>query len=400
MADISRFITAIRTARYGEEVRSSIADALSAVNEQVESDTDSAGQYAQSASGSASSAANAATSAAQIADSLSEDLQELHNTETAIEQAEANRAEAERNRVTAEQNRADAASGYVNQAAEYANQARQYASSDNARLSQSWAIGGTGSRYGEDSNNAKYWAEVAAEVVTEGGVASFNGRTGHVEPVSGDYSSDLITHGSGTVDSALTAIEQELDNIDTSDTKSNTVTFTSNDETDTSQISSWTSVDKLRSGETHATLFSKISTMFKNIRYLMKILGNESMGTTASTITGAIAEHERDISGLNSNLGTLIYKKDATNKTTYTFSVRTIASGGFTHFLLVGGTGAGSGSAIVYHGFVNTQSAGYGVRLTPILAGARTLSASFANDTLTITADETVYGGLRLLWLV
>lgn len=31
-------------------------------------------------------------------------------------------------------------------------------------------------------------------------------------------------------------------------------------------------------------------------------IGNTSMGTTANTITGAIAEHESDISGLNSNL--------------------------------------------------------------------------------------------------
>lgn len=30
-------------------------------------------------------------------------------------------------------------------------------------------------------------------------------------------------------------------------------------------------------------------------------IGNTAMGTTATTITGAIAEHERDISGLNSN---------------------------------------------------------------------------------------------------
>ena len=80
--------------------------------------------------------------------------------------------------------------------------------------------------------------------------------------------------------------------------------------------------------------------------------------------------------------------------------MRPIAGGGFTHFLLIGGTGGSTGAAIVYHGFVNTQAAGYGVTLTPILAGARTLSASFANDTLTITANETVYGGLRLLWLV
>lgn len=302
MADISSFITAIRTARYGEEVRSSIADALVAVNGQVESDTESAGQYATSAGSSASAAANSAASAAQTASSLSEELQELHDTETAIEQAEASRAAAEQSRVVAEQSRADAASGYVNQAAEYANQARQHASSDNALLSQSWAVGSTGVRYGEDNNNSKYWAEVAAEVVTTGGVASFNGRTGNVVSVSGDYSASLITRGSGTVETALTAIESELNNIGTSDTKSNRVTFTSGDETDTSMISAWTDVNKLATNETHATLFSKISTMFKNIRFLMKKQGTTNMGTSATTITGAIAEHENDISAINGTL--------------------------------------------------------------------------------------------------
>lgn len=302
MADISSFITAIRTARYGEEVRGSIADALVAVNGQVESDTESAGQYATSAGSSASAAANSAANAAQTASSLSEELQELHDTETAIEQAEASRAAAEQSRVVAEQSRADAASGYVNQAAEYANQARQHASSDNALLSQSWAVGNTGVRYGEDTNNAKYWAEVAAQVVTTGGVASFNGRTGNVEPTSGDYSASLITRGSGTVETALTAIESELNNIGTFDTKSNMVTFTSSDETDMSQISAWTDVNKLASNETHATLFSKISTMFKNIRFLMKKQGTTNMGTSATTITGAIAEHESDISAINGTL--------------------------------------------------------------------------------------------------
>lgn len=33
------------------------------------------------------------------------------------------------------------------------------------------------------------------------------------------------------------------------------------------------------------------------------LLGDSTMGTTATTVTGAIAEHESDISGLNSNLG-------------------------------------------------------------------------------------------------
>ena len=51
------------------------------------------------------------------------------------------------------------------------------------------------------------------------------------------------------------------------DSKSNTVTFTSNDVADGS-ATSWTSVTKLASGITHDTFFQRVSQMFKNMRYL------------------------------------------------------------------------------------------------------------------------------------
>ena len=53
------------------------------------------------------------------------------------------------------------------------------------------------------------------------------------------------------------------------DTKSSKVSFTSNDSDDESAIS-WSSVDILTTGETHASILSKISKMFRNIRYLNK----------------------------------------------------------------------------------------------------------------------------------
>ena len=39
-----------------------------------------------------------------------------------------------------------------------------------------------------------------------------------------------------------------------------------------------------------------------DIAGIRKKIGDTALGTTATTITGAIAEHEQDISGLNSNL--------------------------------------------------------------------------------------------------
>ena len=71
-----------------------------------------------------------------------------------------------------------------------------------AELSESWAVGGTGKREGEDKNNAKYWASVAAGAVA--GVATFNGRSGNVTPQTGDYSYSQI---SGTPTAATSSTD-------------------------------------------------------------------------------------------------------------------------------------------------------------------------------------------------
>ena len=79
------------------------------------------------------------------------------------------------------------------------------------------------------------------------------------------------------------------------DSKNNTVTFTSNDVSDGS-ATSWTSVSALASGITHATFFSRVSQMFKNVRYLYKMLGTTDISSVGDgTVKGAI-------STLNSNL--------------------------------------------------------------------------------------------------
>ena len=65
------------------------------------------------------------------------------------------------------------------------------------KTAQSWAVGGTGTREGEDTNNAKYWAGQAHQAAG-GGVVSFNGRAGSVVPRAGDYDKGMV--GLGNVD--------------------------------------------------------------------------------------------------------------------------------------------------------------------------------------------------------
>ena len=60
-----------------------------------------------------------------------------------------------------------------------------------AITAQSWAVGGTGFRQDEDTNNARYWAEKAKDAAG-GGVSSFNNRTGPVLPQAGDYTPEMV----------------------------------------------------------------------------------------------------------------------------------------------------------------------------------------------------------------
>ncbi len=72
----------------------------------------------------------------------------------------------------------------------------------------------------------------------------------------------------------------------TGNTQNNVVTFDSEDST---TPTSWVNVPVLAGGEKHNSLFNKISTMFRNIRYLYKTLGTEDISSIGDgTVKGAI----------------------------------------------------------------------------------------------------------------
>ena len=90
-----------------------------------------------------------------------------------------------------------------------------------------------------------------------------------------------------------TALDKKLDK--TGDSKDNTITFTSADST---TATAWTDVAVLSTGEKHSSIFNKVSTMFKNIRFLYKMLGTTDISAIGDgTVTNAL-------STLNSNLTT------------------------------------------------------------------------------------------------
>lgn len=76
---------------------------------------------------------------------------------------------------TSEQYAGEYAQGAANSAASASSSATAAASSATAAkasedAAQSWAVGGTGTREGEDTNNAKYWAEQAQRSIIKGSV--------------------------------------------------------------------------------------------------------------------------------------------------------------------------------------------------------------------------------------
>lgn len=116
----------------------------------------------------------------------------LAQATTAKEGAEAAQEAAETAQGAAE-TAAGTATTKAGEAQQSATQAAQDADDAAAKaiLAQSWAVGGTGTREGEDTNNAKYWSD-NAQGAAGGGVTSFNGRSGAVAPQAGDYTAAMV----------------------------------------------------------------------------------------------------------------------------------------------------------------------------------------------------------------
>ncbi|MCI8326955.1 MAG: hypothetical protein HFI37_04175, partial [Lachnospiraceae bacterium] len=78
------------------------------------------------------------------------------------------------------------------------------------------------------------------------------------------------------------------------------VTFTSNDQVSPSE---WTDVPVLASDEKHSSIFNKISTMFKNVRYLYKMIGTTDISSIGNgTITEAVSALNTNLTKINQSL--------------------------------------------------------------------------------------------------
>lgn len=162
---------------------------------------------ADAAAGSATNASASATSADKSASAASEKASDAANSASAAATSAhtaQSAAGAAADAASVASAAAEAASGSASRSQASAAAAAESAASVDGinKTAQSWAVGGTGTREGEDTNNAKYWAEQAQQAAG-GGVVSFNGRTGSVVPQAGDYDKGMV--GLGNVDNTSDA---------------------------------------------------------------------------------------------------------------------------------------------------------------------------------------------------
>ena len=92
--------------------------------------------------------------------------------------------------------------------------------------------------------------------------------------------------------------------IETGNSKNNITTFTSNDST----TGDSTAPALLTSGETHASIFSKVSTIFKNVRWLLSKMGTTDISSLGDgTVTGALSTLNSNIGGKQDMLDSLLF---------------------------------------------------------------------------------------------
>lgn len=183
--------------------------------------------------------------------------------------------------------------------------ASAYAQSANAKsvLAESYAIGGTGTREGEDTDNAKYYMEQAKQQT--GGIPT---KVSELENDAGYITKDA-DNLTNYYDKITT--DQKLANIDltdylkkTGDASNTTVTFTEP-----------TELAQPTTGEKLGGIIGKVSLAIKNIKTLISFIGNTDISSIGNgTVTGAIS----DVNGKLSTETEAIVHDNITGIFTYT----------------------------------------------------------------------------------
>ena len=213
--------TDARSAKAAAETAASTATSAKTAAQTAETNA----KASETAAASSKTAAATSASKAENAQSAAEDAQAAAETaastatsaKTAAETAKTGAVSAQSKAQSAQAKAEGAAADAEESAAAAAQSATQVAA--NSKTAESWAVGGTGTREGENTNNAKYWCD-SAQAIAGGGVTSFNGRGGAVVPKAGDYTAEMVgADAAGTAETKAGAVQGNLDDHEADTTK-------------------------------------------------------------------------------------------------------------------------------------------------------------------------------------
>lgn len=292
---------------YSEQAsKSAIASANSASTASTK-----ASEAATSASYASASATKSATSESNASKSASSAAESMSTANTKASEAAQSATSAGNSASTATSKAAAASTSASNAATSEANAKKYYEQAKAISESFSGALRPMGTVTFANlpsvlSASAGDMYNISDEFVT---TSDFVEGIGHTEPAG----SNVYKTESGKWDvlagSPVTGVKGEKDKVfgrgnvnitcasigalpTDGDSQDNTVTFTSND----SLTGDSTPPALLTSGETHASILSKVSTVFKNVRWLLSKMGTTDISTLGDgTVTGAL-------SILNSNI--------------------------------------------------------------------------------------------------
>lgn len=170
--------------------------------------------------------------------------------------------------------------------------ASAYAQSANAKsvLAESYAVGGTGTREGEDTDNAKYYMEQAKQQT--GGIPT---KVSELENDVG-YITKSVSNLKNYYDK--TDVDKKIDEIPKTDL-TNYLTKTGDGSNLTAAFEEATTLDELTTGEKLSSILGKIKLAVKNIKSLISLIGTTDISTIGDgTITGGLS----DVNGKLSNI--------------------------------------------------------------------------------------------------
>lgn len=273
--------------------------------------------------------------------------------------------------------------------------ASAYAQSANAKsvLAESYAVGGTGTREGEDTDNAKYYMEQAKQQT--GGiptkVSELENDVGYIKKTV----SDLTNYYDKT------SVDKKIDAIPKTDL-TNYLTKTGDGSNLTAAFEEATTLEELTTGEKLSSIFGKLKLAVKNLKSLISLIGTTDISTIGDgTITGGL----NDVNGkleMNIEQKTGQYKNQKLNKNVTVCSI-TLTPG---LWLIIGYIDGNISSDFIYNNTLFDQTVresmiGGGGSINVILRGINTTTTVNLStyDFVNVTSDLTYRGTLTAICL-